>query len=65
MLTAILRRIARRCDTHDTHSQAKTRALEHQLGITPSPPAGHFVDQYADADLIDCGHTWCTRRRHT
>ncbi|MFF7901186.1 hypothetical protein ACIO02_34005 [Streptomyces sp. NPDC087568] len=65
MLTAILRRIARRCDVHDVPAQAKIRRLEQQLGITPSPATGDFVDQFADPDLIDCGRTWCTRQGPT
>lgn len=62
MKDAILRRIAGRCDTHDKASPAKTRALETELGIEPSPPTGDLVDQLADPDLIDCGKTWCRKR---
>ncbi|NUS86010.1 MAG: hypothetical protein HOY75_25625 [Streptomyces sp.] len=63
MKDAILRRIARRCDTHDTASQAKIRQLEEQLGLEPSPPSGDLVDQLANPDLIDCRKPWCRTRR--
>jgi hypothetical protein len=60
----ILRRIARRCDTHDTASPAKIRQLETDLGIEPSAPTGDLVDQLTDPDIIDCGKPWC-RTRHS
>ncbi|MFF9285408.1 hypothetical protein [Streptomyces griseosporeus] len=61
---ALLRRIARRCPTHDRASYAVTSRLERQLGMTPSPPPDSLVDQFADPGLIDCGRAWChTRRR--
>lgn len=63
MNTEILRRIARRCATHDTASPAKIRALEDERGITASPASGDLVDQLADPDLIDCGRPWCKRGR--
>ncbi|MFP3987095.1 hypothetical protein U9R90_06235 [Streptomyces sp. E11-3] len=54
-----LRRIVRRCDTHDTASQAKARALETELGMEPSEPTGSLTNP----NLIDCGKPWCSNRR--
>ncbi|MFF9310095.1 hypothetical protein ACF1BS_04205 [Streptomyces sp. NPDC014748] len=62
MKTLLIRRIARRCATHDTASTYKIRALEAECGM-PLSPARDFVDQLANPDLIDCGHTWCGRGR--
>ncbi|MFB7597248.1 hypothetical protein [Streptomyces sp. NPDC056160] len=59
----LLRRIARRCETHDRPSYAITTQLERQLGMEPSDPPDSIVDQLADPDLIDCGNAWCQRRR--
>lgn len=61
--TEILRRIARRCSTRDAPSQKKIRDLETELGLEPSAPSGDLVDQLADPDLVDCGKTWCRKRR--
>lgn len=63
MKTEILRRVARRCSTHDTPSQKKIRDLEVELGLEPSAPSGDLVDQLADPNLIDCGKSWCKMRR--
>jgi hypothetical protein len=60
---SLLRRIAQRCETHDRPSYAKTRQLEQDLRMEPSSPPDNLVDQYANPDLIDCGNTWCQRRR--
>lgn len=60
---SLLRRIARRCETHDRAWYSKTRALEEDLGIQPSKPPDSFTDEHADPDLIACGHTWCRTRR--
>lgn len=65
MLENLLRRIARRCQTHDRASYTRTRQLEADTGQAPSPPPASFTDQYADPDLIDCGNTWCRQRRPT
>lgn len=58
----ILRRIARRCETHDRASYNKTRRLEDELGMEPSPPPPSLVDELSDPDIIDCGNTWCPHR---
>ncbi|MEI5520674.1 hypothetical protein WB388_08670 [Streptomyces brasiliscabiei] len=63
MKTEILRRIARRCATHDTASPAKIRALEADLGMKPSPPTGDLVDQLTNPDIVDCAKPWCRTRR--
>ncbi|NJP73396.1 hypothetical protein [Streptomyces sp. C1-2] len=60
---SLLRRIARRCETHDRPSYVKTRRLEEQLGMEPSEPPASVVDAFCDPNLIDCGNTWCTHRR--
>ncbi|WP_171117802.1 MULTISPECIES: hypothetical protein [unclassified Streptomyces] len=60
---SLLRRIARRCETHDRASYAVTARLERQLGMEPSTPPDSFTDQLANPDLIDCGNAWCQRRR--
>ncbi|MEV5163852.1 hypothetical protein AB0K66_04385 [Streptomyces werraensis] len=60
---SLLRRLARRCETHDRPSYAKTRQLEQELGMEPSSPPASFTDQFANPDLIDCGHAWCRTRR--
>ncbi|MEU5111699.1 hypothetical protein AB0G64_09385 [Streptomyces longwoodensis] len=62
MLTALLRRIARRCETHDRASFVRIRQLEDAAGMTPSPPPASFTDTYSDPALIDCGHAWCRHR---
>jgi hypothetical protein len=62
----ILRRIARRCETHDKASPLKIARLEEQTGINPNAVAqlntGSFTDDHTNPDLIDCGHTWCRSR---
>lgn len=58
----ILRRIARRCETHDRASYTKTRQLEQDLGMQPSPPPASLVDEYSNPDLISCGNSWCRWR---
>lgn len=63
VLESLLRRIARRCETHDRPSYARTRRLEDALGMEPSAPPASVVDAFADPQLIDCGHTWCPHRR--
>jgi hypothetical protein len=60
---SLLRRIARRCETHDRYSYTKTRQLEQDLGMEPSTPPDSFTDQHANPDLVDCGNTWCQHRR--
>ncbi|MBU8549781.1 hypothetical protein IMX12_13280 [Streptomyces sp. Babs14] len=60
---SLLRRVARRCETHDRPSYSKTRKLEEELGMEPSAPPDSLTDQFADPDLIDCGNSWCQRRR--
>ncbi|MFC5217321.1 hypothetical protein [Streptomyces coerulescens] len=60
---SLLRRIARRCETHDRSSYAKTRRLEDELGLEPSRPPDSFTDTYRDPDLVDCGNSWCRNRR--
>ncbi len=62
-MTALLRRIARRCPTHDRASHAVTSRLERQLGMDSSEPPASFTDAYSDPDLIDCGHAWCRTRK--
>jgi hypothetical protein len=59
VLQALLRRIARRCPTHDRASHAVTTRLERQLGMEPSAPPASFTDTYSNPELIDCGHPWC------
>ncbi|MFD3777341.1 hypothetical protein [Streptomyces sp. NPDC058612] len=61
---SLLRRIARRCETHDVASPYKIRQLEEQTGQprTNDEPLS-LIDQFANPDLIDCGHTWCPRGR--
>lgn len=63
MLNALIRRIARRCDTHDRASYAVTSRLERQLGMKPTAAPDSFVDAHCDPTIIDCGHTWCAHRR--
>lgn len=63
MKTEILRRIARRCPTHDTPSQKEIRDLETELGLEPSSASGDLVDQLTDPNLIECGKPWCRTRR--
>lgn len=63
MLDALLRRIARRCETHDRPSYAVTSRLERQLGMEPSPTPDSYTDAYSDPTIVDCGHTWCRTRR--
>jgi hypothetical protein len=63
VLESLLRRIARRCETHDRSSYAITSRLERQLGMKPSPAPDSFTDAYTDPSIIDCGHTWCAHRR--
>ncbi|MEW2567647.1 hypothetical protein [Streptomyces sp. NPDC047070] len=63
MLSDLLHRIARRCPTHDRASYSKTRSLEDDLGMPPSPPPASLVDQLSNPEIIDCGNTWCTHRR--
>lgn len=58
----LLRWIAKRCETHDRSSYTRTRQLEEQLGMTPSPPPTSLSDQLCNPELIDCGHTWCRTR---
>lgn len=60
---SILRRVARRCETHDRASYSKTRQLEEAVGMDPSPPPASLVDQLANPDIIDCGNAWCQQRR--
>lgn len=59
---SLLRRIARRCETHDRASYAVTSRLERQLGMKPSHPPDSFTDAHLNPDLIDCGHAWCRTR---
>jgi hypothetical protein len=63
VITDLLRRIARRCPTHDRSSYVRTRRLEENLGMEPSAPPSSLTDQFNDPDLIDCGNTWCSHRR--
>ncbi|MFI6337826.1 hypothetical protein [Streptomyces sp. NPDC050535] len=63
MLETLLRRIARRCETHDRASYAVTRRLEDSLGLPPSRPPASLVDELSNPDIIDCGHRWCTHAR--
>lgn len=62
MLTSLIRRMARRCPTHDRASYSKTRQLEESLGMEPSAPPDSFVDAYSNPDIIDCGISWCRQR---
>ncbi|MDX5570393.1 hypothetical protein PYK79_53820 [Streptomyces sp. ID05-04B] len=59
----LLHRIAQRCETHDRASYSKTRRLEDELGMEPSPPPASLVDQFHDPDIVDCGNSWCPQRR--
>ncbi|MFF3848031.1 hypothetical protein [Streptomyces sp. NPDC002328] len=59
----LLRRFARRCDTHDVSSPVKIRRLEAELGMELSQPTGDFVADHADPDIIDCRKPWCRTRR--
>ncbi|REE62137.1 hypothetical protein BX257_4750 [Streptomyces sp. 3212.3] len=59
----LLRRIARRCPTHDRASYTRTSALERELGMEPSPAPDSVADAFSDPDLIDCGNSWCQHRR--
>lgn len=63
MFEPLLRRIARRCETHDRASYSVTRRLEDDLGMPPSPAPASIVDQFSNPDIIDCGNTWCRTRR--
>lgn len=63
MTMSLLRRIARRCETHDRASYVRTRQLEEATGQEPSPPPDSLVDAFSDPDLIDCGNSWCPHRR--
>lgn len=60
---ATLRRLTRRCATHDRPSYPRIRQLEQDLGQPPTTPPESFVDAYADPLIIECGHTWCRTRR--
>lgn len=62
-MDGILRRIARRCGTHDRSSPAKTRRLEEELGLPLTDQAGDIAGQLANPDLIDCGKPWCRSKR--
>ena len=59
----LLRRIARRCDTHDRYAYAVVARLERELGMEPSPPPASLTDTFSDPRLIDCGHAWCRSRQ--
>ncbi|MCZ7413068.1 hypothetical protein [Streptomyces sp. WMMC897] len=59
----LLRRIARRCETHDRPSYPHIRDLETSLGLEPSPPPASLTDALSNPAIIDCRNTWCTRRR--
>ena len=61
-MTALLRRIARRCETHDRPSYPRIRDLETSLGLPPSAPPASLVDALSDPRIIDCGHAWCRHR---
>lgn len=60
-VTTVLRRIARRCETHDRASYTVTARLEHETGMPVSEPPNSFTDQFMNPDLIDCGNSWCQR----
>ncbi|GAA4676808.1 hypothetical protein GCM10023347_33920 [Streptomyces chumphonensis] len=59
----LLRRIARRCETHDRPSYPRIRGLETSLGLEPSPPPASLTDALSNPEIIDCGHAWCRSRR--
>lgn len=63
MLDALLRRIARRCETHDRAAYVTTSRLERELDMPVSPPPASFTDEHLNPDLIDCGHSWCRSKR--
>lgn len=63
VVSGLLRRIARRCPTHDRASYSTTRRLEDDLGMRPNPPPASFVEAYYNPEIIDCGNAWCTHRR--
>ncbi|MFB7364172.1 hypothetical protein [Streptomyces hydrogenans] len=62
-MNALLRRLTRRCETHDKPSQPRIRELEQQLDIEPSATPDSFVEAHSNPALIDCGHRWCQQRR--
>lgn len=62
-MRGLLHRIARRCPTHDASSPLLIRELEEELGMKVSPSSGSLADDYANPNLIDCGHRWCNTRR--
>lgn len=72
MIEALLRRIARRCPTHDRPSPLLIAELETELGLNPHAltklhqrvhhqGAAEFIDR----TLLDCGHDWCPTRQET
>ncbi|MFD9047673.1 hypothetical protein [Streptomyces zaomyceticus] len=61
-MPSLLRRVARRCATHDRPSQPRIRELEQQLGVEPSSTPNSFTEAYSNPALIDCDHRWCQRR---
>lgn len=63
MKTAILRRIARRCDIHDTASPLITLCPKARLDLTPSSEPATFTEALTDPDFIDCGRTCCRPKR--
>lgn len=63
MLEPLLRRIARRCQTHDRASYVVTARLEREAGMPASPAPASITDQFMDPDIVDCGNTWCPHRR--
>ena len=63
VVIGLLRRIARRCETHDRASHVVTSRLERQLGMEPSVAPNNSVDSFIDPELIDCGNSWCRHHR--
>ncbi|MFF3566039.1 hypothetical protein ACFYXS_39035 [Streptomyces sp. NPDC002574] len=59
MYTALLRRIARRCDIHDRSSPLRIRELEEALGMPLSPEPYGSLTIYLNRDPIGCGRHWC------
>ena len=62
-MLGLLRRITRRCETHDRPSYPRIRDLESSLGLPPSAQPTSLVDALIDPRIIDCGHAWCRSRQ--
>ncbi len=60
-MSRLLRRIARRCETHDRPSCPRTRNLENSLGLPLSAPPASLADTLRNPALIvTCPHEKAT-----